>query len=170
LKPIRVTTDMLFRRDDLMGTQIQALLQEHLDDMHSQSPPESVHALDVSRLRGPDIHFWSLWSQDGSLLGCGALKWLDAGHGEIKSMRTVHAQRGKGLGSAMLAHLLEQARALGLRRLSLETGTQPGFASARRLYERHGFVECPPFADYVLDPNSVFMTLVLDGQARGEGT
>lgn len=159
---------MLFRRDDLLGNEIQALLQEHLADMHSQSPPESVHALDVGRLRGPDIHFWSLWSQDGLLLGCGALKLIDAGHGEVKSMRTVQAHRGKGLGAAMLEHLLEQARALGLRRLSLETGTQPGFASARRLYERHGFVECPPFADYLPDPNSVFMTLVLHGPARGE--
>jgi putative acetyltransferase len=136
-------------------------LQEHLDDMHLHSPPESVHALDLDSLRKPEITFWSIWSDDGRLVGCGALKELDKTHGEIKSMRTANAFRSKGAGKLILRHILEEARRRGYKRLSLETGSMVAFDPARRLYENHGFKYCGPFADYVLDPNSVFMTVEL---------
>ena len=148
------------RHDDLTGTEIVGLLQQHLTEMGSQSPAESVHALDVTALRGPDVTFWSAWSGD-RLAGCGALKQLDTGHAEIKSMRTADDFRGQGIGTVVLAHLLDAARGRGYSRVSLETGSNEPFAPARRLYARHGFVECEPFADYVLDPWSVFMTLEL---------
>ena len=152
---------MNIRLDDLTGPEIHALLEEHLADMHSQSPPESVHALDLTRLRQPEISFWTMWSDDRQLMGCGALKTLNREHGEIKSMRTAQAFRRVGVGRTMLTHIIDQARARGLRRLSLETGTQPGFEAARRLYAAHGFEECGPFEGYVLDPNSMFMTRLL---------
>lgn len=148
---------MDIRIDDLEGPEIRALIAAHLRNMYEQSPPESVHALDVGALRAPDVTFWSAWEGD-ALLGCGALKALDAQHGEIKSMRTAAAHLRKGVASALLRHLLAEAARRGYQRLSLETGTQPGFEPARRLYARYGFVECEPFADYVEDPNSVFMT------------
>lgn len=150
------------RADDLTGPEVHALLEEHLLEMHATSPPESVHALDLDALRGPSIRFFSAWNGD-VLLGCGALKSLGDGHAEIKSMRTSEAARGQGVGSALLLHLLSEARVLGITRVSLETGTEPYFEPARQLYLRHGFVECDPFADYVLDPNSIFLTRTLDG-------
>ncbi|WP_225726618.1 MULTISPECIES: GNAT family N-acetyltransferase [unclassified Nocardia] len=146
--------------DDLSGPAIAALLAQHLDDMYATSPAESVHALDLDALRKPEITFWSAW-EGSELVGCGALKELDPTHGELKSMRTATAARGRGIASILLRHLIDQARERGYTRLSLETGTQPYFAPARRLYARNGFAECPPFADYTLDPNSVFMTLAL---------
>ncbi len=152
---------MHIRTDDLTGPEIHKLLQEHLDHMHSLSPPESVHALDLDALRQPDITFWTIWSEDGELMGSGALKSLGNGQGEIKSMRTAEAHRGKGVGQAMLGHILAEARKRSYTRLSLETGPAPGFASALRLYARFGFTECGPFADYPEDPYSVFMTLAL---------
>ena len=152
---------MRIRLDDLSGPEIQALLAQHLANMHEQSPPESVHALDLSGLRRPEISFWSVWSDAGELMGCGALKELGAGEGEIKSMRTADAHRRRGVARAMLAHIVAEARARGYKRLSLETGTQAGFAPARQLYASMGFVECGPFADYREDPYSVFMTLAL---------
>lgn len=146
--------------DDLSRPAIQALLNEHLQSMYALSPPESVHALDLEKLRQPEITFWSAW--DGPLLlGCGALKQLDARHGEIKSMRTPTAVRRRGAGRAILAHIVEIARSRGYQRLSLETGSQDAFKPALHLYASFGFVECPPFADYVLDPNSLFMSLQL---------
>jgi putative acetyltransferase len=148
------------RRDDLSGPEIRALLEEHLRSMHSLSPPESVHALDLDGLRRPEITFWTAWSA-GELLGCGALKTLDAAHGEIKSMRTASAHRRRGVARAMLAHIVDEARRRSLRRLSLETGAQPAFAPARRLYESAGFGYCGPFEGYTEDPNSVFMTRIL---------
>jgi putative acetyltransferase len=151
----------LFRLDDLRGPEIAALLEEHLADMRRISPPESVHALDLERLRAPDIRFWTLWQGD-DLLGCGALKQLDTTHAEIKSMRTARAHRRQGVAATMLRHLLEQARAAGFARVSLETGSMAEFAPAQALYAAHGFEYCGPFADYVEDPNSVFMTLPLD--------
>lgn len=148
---------MHIRLDDLRGPQIRALLEEHLRHMHELSPPESVHALDLDALRQPDIRFWTVW--DGSeLMGCGALKALDATHGEVKSMRTANAHRRKGVARAMLRHILAEAQARAYQRLSLETGSQPGFEPARRLYAEHGFAECGPFAGYAEDPHSVFMT------------
>jgi putative acetyltransferase len=142
------------------------LLEEHLTEMHLNSPPESVHALDVVRLQRPDVTFWSARS-NGTLVGCGALKELDARHGEIKSMRTVSRHRREGIARAMLEHIIAEARRRGYRRLSLETGSTDAFAAARRLYESFGFTYCPPFARYVEDPNSVFLTRVLESRDSG---
>ena len=143
--------------DDLNGPEIRALLQEHLDSMKLYSPPESIHALDIEALRKTEITFWTLW-ENGELLGCGALKELDAQHGEIKSMRTSARHRRQGAAKAMLTHIIEEARRRGYKRLSLETGSHEAFAPARRLYASFGFTDCEPFADYSLDPYSVFMT------------
>ena len=148
---------MLIRVDDLSGPEILALLEEHLRHMHEVSPPESVHALDLSALRQPDITFWTLWI-DNQLAGCGALKEIDRQHGEIKSMRTAAARRRQGVGRAMLQHVIEQARSRSYDRLCLETGSMEAFMPARRLYESFGFSYCGPFAAYSADPNSVFMT------------
>jgi putative acetyltransferase len=151
---------MEIRLDDLSGADIRALLEEHLRCMHSISPPESVHALDLDGLREPDISFWTAWSGT-DLLGCGALKQLDAHHGEIKSMRTAYAHRRKGVARAILSWILDEALRRKYARLSLETGSEPAFEPARRLYEGFGFDYCPPFDGYVEDPNSVFMTKTL---------
>jgi putative acetyltransferase len=151
---------MRIKLDDLTHPAIHALLEEHLQNMHALGPPESVHALDLNKLRQPDITFWSAW--DGAtLLGCGALKALDAKHGEVKSMRTPNAVRRRGAGRAMLAHIIDEARARGYERLSLETGTVAAFKPAQTLYQDFGFTECGPFGDYQVDVNSVFMTLRL---------
>ena len=152
-------------RDDPARADVHQLLSEHLADMFATSPAESVHALDHSALSEPSITFWTA-REDGNLLGCGALKLLDsaagsATHGEIKSMRTTASARGRGVATLMLRHILDDARTRNLERVLLETGSEEYFAPARRLYVRHGFTECPPFADYVLDPNSVFMELRL---------
>lgn len=152
---------MHIKQDDLTGPEIHALLAEHLRDMHAISPRESVHALDLDGLRRPEITFWTVWSGEGRLLGCGALKAIDASHGEVKSMRTVGALRRQGVGRTMLEHIVAVARSRSYTRLSLETGSMAEFAPARRLYERFGFEYCGPFAGYVDDPNSVFMTLAL---------
>jgi len=151
---------MEIRLDDLTGPAIHALLEEHLRNIYELSPPESVHALDLTSLRKPDVTFWTLWS-DGELLGCGALKELDRSHGEIKSMRTAMDHRRKGVARAMLEHIIGEAQRRRYARLSLETGSQPAFEPARRLYESFGFTYCPPFGDYRDDPNSVFLTRVL---------
>jgi putative acetyltransferase len=147
-------------RDDLTRPAVIALLQEHLDNMHELSPPEQVFALDVSRLRAPDISFWTVWS-DSELLGCGALRELSPIHGEIKSMRTPAACRRRGAGREMLAHILTVARQRGYERLSLETGSHPAFGAAHTLYRSVGFETCGPFGSYRDDPHSVFMTLRL---------
>ena len=149
------------RLDDLSDPRIEAFMEEHLVDMRAASPPESVHALDMDHLRQPCIAFWSAWLPDADgdvLVGTGALKRLDSTHAELKSMRTSARHRGQGIARQLLNHLLQEARARGYARLSLETGTQPFFEPARQLYLRHGFVECGPFADYSLDPCSFFMT------------
>ena len=148
---------MTIIQDDLTGPEIHALLQQHLDNMHEISPPESIHALDLEGLRHPDITFWTVW-QDDALLGCGALKRLDSHHAEVKSMRTDPQHRRKGVARAMLLHIIAHAESAGYTRLSLETGSQPQFQPARTLYATHGFQECAPFADYQPDPNSTFMT------------
>jgi putative acetyltransferase len=152
--------DLQIREDDLQGPEIAALLQRHLDHAAQHSPRESIHALDLDRLRAPGITFWSAWA-DGALLGCAALRELAADHGEIKSMHTAAEHRGKGVAARLVAHLLAAARTRGYRRVSLETGTMEGFAAARALYARFGFRPCPPFGDYREDPNSVCMTLEL---------
>ncbi len=146
--------------DDPASPDVAALLAEHLADMHATSPPESVHALDVAALQAATITFWSA-REDGLLLGCGALKQLSTEHGEVKSMRTAEAARGRGIGTAVLLHIVGEARSRSYARLSLETGTQDYFAPAHRLYRRHGFAACGPFADYTLDPASAYFTLVL---------
>lgn len=151
---------MEIRVDDLTHPALHALLQEHLDDMHALSPRESVHALDLDRLRDPSITFWTAWD-GGTLLGCGALKALDASHGEIKSMRTPRALRRQGAGRAILEHILAEARARGYARVSLETGSLDTFVPAHRLYEAAGFTRCGPFGEYKPDRHSVFMTRAL---------
>lgn len=151
---------MKIELDDLTRPQIHALLNEHLQNMYAVSPPESVHALDLERLRRPEISFWTAWD-GGQLLGCGALKELDPTQGEIKSMRTPDALRRRGAGRALLNHIIAVARSRGYQRLSLETGSQDAFRAAQSLYASAGFTVCGPFGDYTLDPNSVFMTLRL---------
>jgi putative acetyltransferase len=146
--------------DDLTRSEVHALLNEHLANMYELSPPESVHALDLAKLRTPDITFWTVW-EDDELVGCGALKELTPTHGEVKSMRTPKRLRRRGAGRAVLAHIIETARGRGYETLSLETGSQPAFAPAQSLYRSFGFGVCGPFADYRKDPNSVFMRLVL---------
>jgi len=146
--------------DDLSRPEVHALLNEHLQNMHALSPPESVHALDLDKLRQPDITFWTAW--EGPLLaGCGALLELDRTHGEVKSMRTPSARRRHGAGRAILSHIIDAARSRSYQRLSLETGSMDAFRPAQKLYESFGFNRCGPFGDYVDDPNSIFMTLRL---------
>ena len=128
--------------------------------MHQYSPPESVHALDLEALRHPSITFWTAWEGD-DLLGCGALKQLDGTHAELKSMRTATAHLRKGVARAVLQHILSAARTRGVQRISLETGTPTPFEAAQALYANEGFVLCGPFADYVPDPYSLFMTKTL---------
>jgi putative acetyltransferase len=151
---------MEIRIDDLNGSEIRALLQEHLANMRQISPPESIHALPLEGLRKPEVTFWSAW-ENGELLGCGALKELDAQHGEIKSMRTSAQHRRKGVARAILDYIIGEAKRRGYHRLSLETGSMDAFDPARQLYARAGFTFCGPFGDYIEDPNSVFMTMEL---------
>lgn len=143
--------------DDLTRAEVQALLADHLADMHATSPPESVHALDMSGLAASSVTVWTLW-EGSAVLGCAALQELSPVEGEIKSMRTAPEARGRGVAGRMLAHLIDEARSRGYRRLSLETGAEEFFAPARRLYARFGFVECAPFGEYGPDPLSVFLT------------
>lgn len=148
------------RQDDLMGPEIAELLQRHLEHAAMHSPRESIHALDLERLRVPGITFWTSWSGP-TLVGCAALKSLAPDHGEIKSMHTAQAHRGKGVAAGLLTHLLDEAKARGYQRVSLETGSMDGFVAARALYARFGFTRCAPFGEYGDDPNSVCMTLDL---------
>ncbi len=145
---------------DLTDPRIVDLLETHVTTALAQSPRESCHAFDVSGLQRPEVSFWAAWQGD-ELLGVGALMDLGGGHGEVKSMHTAKAARGRGVGSAMVRHIIGTARERGYRRLSLETGSMDYFAPARALYARHGFTECGPFEGYRPDPNSVFLTLTL---------
>ncbi|HEY5566258.1 MAG TPA: GNAT family N-acetyltransferase [Gammaproteobacteria bacterium] len=151
---------MEIRVDDPRGAEIASLLREHLRSVAVHSPPESVHALDIDALCSPQITFWAAW-EERELLGCGALLELDRRHGEIKSMRTAAAHLRKGVASKILEHIIEEAKRRSYTRLSLETGSMEAFAPARALYTSFGFVICEPFADYVPDPYSVFMTRAL---------
>jgi putative acetyltransferase len=143
--------------DDLTGGAVQELVREHLQGMHENSPPESIHALGLEQLRQPEITFYSGW-EDNELVGCGALKELDDQHGEVKSMRTSKSHLRNGVAKCMLEHIIEEAKQRGYRRLSLETGSQAAFEPARKLYASFMFNYCEPFGDYTEDPNSVFMT------------
>ena len=147
-------------KDNLTGPEIRALLETHFAGMLASSPLESCHFLDFDGLNAPDVTFWSIWDGD-SLAGCGALKELEADHGEIKSMRTHADHLRKGAGAMMLTHIISEAREREYRRLSLETGSSEAFVPALALYEAHGFQICPPFANYVEDPFSRFMTLAI---------
>ncbi|MFD0412055.1 GNAT family N-acetyltransferase [Kitasatospora sp. NPDC127116] len=151
---------MQITTDDLSGPEIARFLDEHVQQMRAISPPESTHALDLDALRRPGITFWSV-RDDGVLVGCGALKQLDADHAELKSMRTAPLRKRSGVASLLLEHIITEARRMGFTKLSLETGTPDFFLPARKLYEKFGFVPCEPFADYRPDPNSAFMTRAL---------
>jgi putative acetyltransferase len=153
--------EMHIEVDDLSRNEVVTLLRLHLEAAALESPPESVHALDLDGLKAPDVTFWTAW-EGAQLLGCGALKELGPAEGEIKSMHTARAMRGRGVARCLLEHILGEARRRGYRRLSLETGSVAAFAPARALYTSFGFEVCPPFADYRLDPYSVFMTLELE--------
>ncbi|MBC7728567.1 MAG: GNAT family N-acetyltransferase [Microbacteriaceae bacterium] len=146
--------------DDLSRPQVHDLLNEHLANMFELSPPEQVFALDLAKLRAPEITFWTAWEGD-QLLGCGALKQASDTEGEIKSMRTPKALRQRGAGRAILAEIIAQARRRGVAVLNLETGSHPAFMPAQKLYQSFGFEVSGPFGDYRLDPHSVFMTLRL---------
>ena len=136
--------------------QVLAMLKLHFETNVSVTPKGSAHVFDVSRLKSPDISFWSAWEGE-TLMGVGALKRMSANEGEIKSMHTLKTARRSGVGSALLSHIMGEAKAMGLSRLFLETGSFDFFAPARALYARHGFAECPPFEGYKPDPNSTFM-------------
>ena len=151
---------MEIKIDDLSDPRIEAFLEEHVSEMKSVSPPESKHALDIDGLRQADVTFYCTWAAD-DLIACAALKDLGGKHVEIKSMRVTSMARGKGVAKALLKHLLSEARNGGFKRVKLETGSMAFFEPARRLYETFGFSYCAPFADYVEDPNSVFMSLDL---------
>lgn len=152
--------ELKFLADDLSGAATRALVARHLQGMRESSPPESVHAYDVQQLLGPGVAFWSAWL-GGEVVGCGALKVMDEKRGELKSMRVADAFLGRGIGRAILQHLLAEARARGLTSVWLETGSSEPFVPALELYHSAGFVRCGPFAGYVEDPFSVFMTLQL---------
>jgi len=137
---------------------VQALLAHHYTTARAQTARGSAHALDLSGLRAPDIQFFSAWDGD-TVVAIGALRRLSSTDGEVKSMHTAESNRRTGAGSAVLRHIIAAARDIGLSRLNLETGSWPYFDAARAFYQRHGFVECPPFGDYRPDANSVFMTL-----------
>jgi putative acetyltransferase len=158
---------MKIRRGGLDEPEVIALLAHHVANARAVSPPCSAHALERDALKTPDIAFWSAW-EDGRLLGVGALRRLDDGHGEIKSMHTAAPARGRGVAAAILARIIDHARGKGLTRLSLETGSWDYFQPARALYARHGFTPCPPFGDYVEDPSSAFFTLDLSEPRAGK--
>lgn len=152
---------LIITRADFGDPALAAFLQDHLDDMEPTAPPESQHALNIDELNQPSVRLW-VAHIDGALVGTAALASFSEGHEELKSMRTDPDRRGAGIASSLLLHLLADARARGVARISLETGSMSFFDAARALYAKHGFIECDPFGSYVLDPNSTFMTLELE--------
>ena len=155
---------MHIETDNLSRPQVHALLQEHLDNMYELSPPDQVFALDLAKLRVPEITFWTIWD-DTLLVGCGALRELSSTHGEIKSMRTPSAARRRGAGRALLQHIIFTSRSRGYKMLSLETGSHSAFGAAQSLYRSHGFSLSGPFGDYLPNEHSVFMQLQLSSSA-----
>jgi putative acetyltransferase len=148
-------------RESPLGADLHVLMQRHTEAMHAETPPESIHMMDASELAVAEVSFFVM-RDAGAPVAMGAFKRIGPGHAEIKSMHVLHEARGRGLARVLLDHLMAEAAAAGMTRLSLETGVEPGFTAARGLYERAGFSECGPFEGYALDPNSVFMTKVLD--------
>lgn len=148
---------MDIRIDDLKGKEVAQLLQEHHEDMLEHTPAESVHALDISGLQAPDVTFWSAWIA-GELAGCGAIKVIEAGHAELKSMRTASTHLRQGVAQRLLSHIITAAQQQGITKMSLETGTPDSFIPAQKLYRDFGFQDCAPFADYREDPYSLYMT------------
>ena len=144
-------------RESPLGPDLVTLMARHTADMHADTPPESIHMMDAGQLAIPEVQFYVM-REAGQPIGMGAFKRMDATHAEIKSMHVVDELRGRGLSRLMLDHLVAEAQAAGVQRLSLETGAQDMFAPARALYAKAGFAESGPFADYTLDPNSVYMT------------
>lgn len=151
-------------RADFDDLALSRFLQAHLDDMEPTAPPESQHALNFDELKKPTVRLW-VAHQDGALVGTAALVELFGGHEELKSMRTDPVRRGSGIASALLLHVLEDARSRAVERISLETGSMAFFDAARALYRKYGFIECEPFGSYTEDPNSTFMTLLLTARA-----
>ena len=151
---------MQIRTGDTFDPRVIALLDHHVTAARAQTAPGSAHALDLAGLRASDVAFWTGWDSD-TLVATGALKMLSADHGEVKSMHTLQTARRRGFAGQMLRHIISEARARSLKRLSLETGSWDYFKPAHALYRAHGFVRCPPFEGYVTDPNSLFLTLDL---------
>jgi len=153
------------KRDDATSLAVKDLLRSHLKAMQANTPPESVHALDLAAYQSPDLHLWTAWTE-GHLLGCGALQDHGQLHGvhlgEIKSMRTIEQYTRKGVAKVVLSSILEYAKAAGMHRVSLETGVTEHFNAARVFYERYGFTETEPFASYTIDPHSVYYTFELN--------
>lgn len=158
---------MKIQRGGLDDPRVRELLETHLNQARIETAPGSNHALDVKRLKDSAVEFWSMW-ENGDLAAIGAVQRLSSDHYEIKSMHTIRNKRRGGIGSRMLLHIIDFARVEGAKRLSLETGSWEYFRPAHALYSKYGFVECEPFADYVLDPNSVFMTLDLNSRPSNE--
>jgi putative acetyltransferase len=152
---------LLIAEDDPRAPDVRAVLERHLSFTAGESPPEDVHALGVDALAEADLVLVSCRDAAGTVLGVGAVTWLGDGHAELKSMHTAVEARGRGVGTALLAHLLDLARDRGCTRVSLETGTMDSFAPARALYSRAGFEPCPPFGSYWVSPHSVCMTRTL---------
>ncbi len=150
-------TDLVIRPDDLSGQPTRDLIARHLRGMHENTPPESVHAFDIDKLKDPSVTFWSAWMGD-EIAGCGALKVLTGDKGEIKSMRVADKFLGKGVGRAILEHIMAEARRRGMKSLWLETGSSAAFKPALSLYASNGFKRCGPFEGYTDDPFSIFMT------------
>ncbi|MCD5315859.1 GNAT family N-acetyltransferase [Kineosporia babensis] len=152
--------ELVISLDDLSDPQVVALLEGHVAQMREVSPPESVHALDVEALRAPEITFWAAREGD-VVVGCVALKRLDATHVELKSMRTLPARLRQGIAGQLLRHAVHEAREAGYQQVSLETGSEDFFEPARTLYARYGFLPAEPFNGYTDDPNSTYFTLKL---------
>ncbi|APG07809.1 GNAT family N-acetyltransferase [Bradyrhizobium japonicum] len=153
---------MQVRTGDTFDPRVIAMLDHHVAAARAQTAPGSAHALDLAGLRASDVAFWTGWDGE-TLVATGALKMLSADHGEVKSMHTLQTTRRRGFGGQMLRHIIAEARARGLKRLSLETGSWDYFKPAHALYQAHGFVLCDPFEGYLEDPNSLFLTRDLTG-------
>lgn len=153
---------MIMKKGMLDDQKVKDLLDIHVRRARAETVPGSAHALDLEALKTPDIHFWTMWDGD-ALVGVGAWKRLSEDHGEIKSMHVSESRRGQGAGSALLRHIMADARTAGMKQLSLETGVWEYFRPAVALYASHGFVVCDPFGSYQPDPNNVFMTVMMEG-------